>query len=106
MKEEPILPPERLWQATTESAIHDRQLFEELAAYINALIQSNFEHLVRILYRMDVSEPKLKQLLREHPEEDAGKIIAGLMVERQHQKIQTRKLFRDSDTDETGEERW
>lgn len=106
MSQVPVLPPDRLFQAKTEVELRDSQLFHELAAYINSLIQTDFEQLVRILYRMDVSEPKLKQLLREHPDEDAGKLIATLMVERQHQKIQTRKMFRDAEDDDGGEERW
>ena len=106
MSQVPVLPPDRLFQAKTETELSDDQLFHELAAYINSLIQTDFEQLVRILYRMDVSEPKLKQLLREHPDEDAGKLIASLMVERQHQKIQTRKMFRDAEDDDDGEERW
>ena len=106
MSQVPVLPPDRLFLAKTETELRDDQLFHELAAYINSLIQTDFEQLVRILYRMDVSEPKLKQLLRENPDEDAGKLIARLMVERQHQKIQTRKMFRDAEDDDGGEERW
>lgn len=106
MKPDQMLPPERILQARSETELRGQQLFDELASYVNGLIQTDFEQLVRILYRMDVSEPKLKQLLKEHPEDDAGKLIASMMIERQVQKIQTRKMFEKGEADESGEERW
>ena len=69
-------------------------LKEKLAAYINHLIQADFEKLVSLLYRIDVSENKLKYLLNENPGEDAGKIIAGLIIERQMQKIKFRRQYK------------
>ncbi|HRF27210.1 MAG TPA: hypothetical protein PKW54_07705 [Ferruginibacter sp.] len=106
MKPDHMLPPERILQARSEVELRDQQLFDELATYVNGLIQTDFEQLVRILYRMDVSEPKLKQLLKEHPEDDAGKLIASMMIERQVQKIQTRKMFNNEEPNTFNEERW
>lgn len=65
----------------------------ELAAHINRLITDDFSGLINLLYRLDISEAKLKKLLSEHPEEDAGRIIAELIVERQQQKLQARQQF-------------
>lgn len=78
----------------------------QLGAFINQLIQTDFQKLISLLYRIDVSEPKLKQLLHQHPQEDAGKIIAALIIERQVQKIKTRQQFRRRDDNFTGEEKW
>ena len=47
--------------------------------------------LVQILYRIDVSEKKIKTLLKENQGSDAGKIIASLIIERQMQKIKSRQ---------------
>jgi hypothetical protein len=58
------------------------ELEEKLSASINQLIQNNFEKLVSLLYRIDVSEKKLKNLLQDHANENAGKIIAQLIIER------------------------
>ena len=55
---------------------------------------------------MDVSEPKLKNLLANHPQADAGIIIAQLMIERQLQKIATRKQFRQKDNSINEEDKW
>lgn len=62
-----------------------------LAEAVNYLLNHNFEKLVSILYRIDVNETKLKTVLKENPGEDAGKIIADLIIERQLQKIKSRK---------------
>lgn len=67
------------------------ELKEELAAYINTLIQSDFNKLVQLLYRIDVDEAKLKAILKQNPDTDAGLIIAGLVIERQLEKIESRK---------------
>ena len=78
----------------------------QLSSYINQLIQTDFKKLIVLLYRIDVSEPKLKQLLQQHLEEDAGKIIAALIIERQLQKIKTRQQFGQQDDNFTEEEKW
>ena len=75
-----------------------------LAEKINRMIQQDFGALVQLLYRIDVSETRLRGLLNENPGEDAGKVIAPLIIERQWQKIETRRKYRQ-DT-ESDEERW
>jgi hypothetical protein len=83
--------------------------FEELkgrlSVHINQLIQSDFEKLVLLLYRIDISEPKLKHLLQQNPGEYAGKIIAELIIERQLQKIKSRQERR-RDSTISDEESW
>jgi hypothetical protein len=61
-----------------------------LAGKLNELIRIDFNALVTILYRIDVNETKLKELLRTSAGEDAGRIMARLIIERQEQKIKTR----------------
>jgi hypothetical protein len=78
----------------------------KLSAHINQLIQTDFQKLVVVLYRMDISENKLKLLLKENPGIDAGKIIAGLIIERQLQKINSRRQFRQRDTNMKDEDKW
>ncbi|HTR30283.1 MAG TPA: hypothetical protein VMH27_13505 [Puia sp.] len=65
-----------------------------LAERINAMITADFNRLVSLLYRIDVSEAKLKNLLRENSGVDAGLLIARLILERQWQKIETRRKYR------------
>ncbi len=78
-----------------------------LAERINYLIINDFSMLVQILYRIDVSEQKIKNLLKENQGSDAGKILAALIIERQMQKIRSRQQKGRDDKniiDET--ERW
>ncbi|MEI6088479.1 MAG: hypothetical protein WCR66_12865 [Bacteroidota bacterium] len=80
--------------------------FDELVAHINQLISKDFAKLVYLLYAVDVSEKKLKQLLAEHPNEDAGKLIALLMLERQEQKKKSREQFKQNEEDIPDEDKW
>src|SRR6187402_3939334 len=70
-------------------------LKERLSFHINFLIQSDFQKLVSILYRVDVNESKLKNLLKENQGFDAANIITDLIVERQLQKIRSRQKYRN-----------
>jgi hypothetical protein len=54
----------------------------DLIAFINDCIQNDFNKLVQLLYRIDVSEAKLKSILQLNPNEDAAKLIATVIVER------------------------
>lgn len=77
----------------------------QLADHINDLIRNDFQKLVGILYRIDVSESKLKQLLKENPDTDAGIIITDLIIERQLQKIKSRKEYK-RDENISDDEKW
>ena len=54
----------------------------DLIAYINDCIQHDFNKLVQLLYRIDVSEEKLKSILQLNPNEDAAKLISAVIIER------------------------
>ena len=84
--------------------MQDAEIF--LADKMNQLIKENFNHLVQVLYRIDVNEIKLKQVLKDNPNEDAGKIIAMLIIERQQQKMISRNSFKKADKDIDEKEKW
>jgi hypothetical protein len=83
----------RLNAVDDESQLAGNALFKELSDYINQLILKDFEYLVSLLYRIDVDENKLRSILEDHPQEDAADSIATLVIERQMQKIHSRKKF-------------
>ena len=85
--------------------ISEENLLQRLSEFINHLIQTNFQKLVLILYRVDISENKLKQLLQTESGEDAATIIARLIIEREIQKINSRNLFSHKN-DICDEEKW
>lgn len=68
------------------------ELKKMLAEHVNLLIGNNFNKLISILYRMDINELRLRQLLNESTSQDAGTIIADLIIERQLQKIKSREM--------------
>ncbi len=65
----------------------------QLAIYISGLITRDFSKLVELLYRCDIDEQKLKQVLQSHKETDSSFIIAELVLKRQRQKLHQRKKF-------------
>ncbi|MDQ0105044.1 hypothetical protein J2T02_000127 [Chitinophaga terrae (ex Kim and Jung 2007)] len=98
-------------QDTLEVRVPDNvstdQLLEILAERLESLISKDFQQFVYLLYRIDVSEKRVKQLLNEAAllGTDPYKPIASLIVERQLQKIISRASFRQEDLPDD-EERW
>ncbi len=87
------------------NALQDRDLHTRLAAYINDLIVNHFDELVNLLYRIDVSEQKLRDLLKENSSGNAGELIATLIIDRQVQKLKFRQEH-GRNTNTSDEEKW
>jgi len=87
------------------TAIQKAEMKEQLVLYINHLLLSDFNKLIQILYRVDVSEQKLKELLQINPQTDAATIIAELLIQRQQQKIKTKEAFKPN-ADIPEEDKW
>ncbi|MBX2933037.1 MAG: hypothetical protein KF825_02260 [Ferruginibacter sp.] len=83
-----------------------QQIQQQLAKYINTLLQNDFNRLVTYLYRIDVSEQKLKTLLQQNTGKNAGDVIADLIIERQLQKIKTRRQYNQGQHSFDDEEKW
>lgn len=77
-----------------------------LAMHINRLIKNDFQKLIYLLYRVDVSEQKLTTILGRNQGADACEIIATLLIERQLQKIESRRQYKMPDNDIDEAERW
>ena len=80
-----------------------------LAEKINTLITADFNGLIQLLYRIDVSEPALRQLLEQNQTAESGRLIAQLILERSWAKILTRKMYSSNQEDITytdEEEKW
>ncbi len=65
----------------------------DLETLMNELIKNDFSKLVQLLYRIDVSEAKLKNILQANPNEDAGKLIAQVVLERLAATKKARESF-------------
>lgn len=79
---------------------------EELERAINAMIVSDFDGLLQLLYRLDIDEAKLRRHLKDMRGEDAATIITDMIVDRQLQKIKSRQQFSRRDDNISEEDRW
>jgi hypothetical protein len=77
-----------------------------LKGYCEELLRADFPGLVQLLYRVDVSENRLKYLLKASGGEDTGGLMARLILERVEQIILARKTYRMPDDSISEEERW
>lgn len=89
-------------QLSTKGSEHVQ---ERIATYLNELLLHDFPSLVQLLYRVDVPEKKVTAVLRENPDTDAGMLLAGLLIQRLHEKQASRETFRFS-SGASDEERW
>ncbi|HEX8314131.1 MAG TPA: hypothetical protein VF609_04025 [Flavisolibacter sp.] len=80
------------WDASLSAELKE-PLKKQLAAYVNTLLLNDFGKLVRVLYQVDVSEQKLKIVLIENKDKDAGELIADLLIKRQEEKTALRQSF-------------
>jgi len=80
--------------------------WDQLVAFVNELITQDFNQLVLLLYRLDINEKKLKQTLADHPDQNAGELIAQLIVDRQEEKKRSREAFKQKDWESSEEEKW
>lgn len=76
----------------SEQEIDWEKIHHALAAHLNTLITSDFNKVMSLLYQVDVSEKKVRETLY-NSKENAGNILATLIIERQQQKIALRKRF-------------
>jgi hypothetical protein len=80
-------------------------LFDALCNRLKYMINDDFSGLLQILYRLDISENKLRDLISTDLGKPASEVIAHLIIERQLQKVESRKMFKPS-TDIPEDEKW
>jgi hypothetical protein len=105
--EDPISLPDKIINVTQSLEFESLdEVHQKLFKLINELINKDFESLIQLLYRIDVNEKKIRLYLNQKPNEDSANVLAGLIIERQLQKIETRKKFKSKNSQEKNEERW
>ncbi len=100
----PLLNKDLSLELSGQLSMHE--LEQQLTQHINHLINTDFEKLVYYLYRIDVNEAKMKQLLEQQGGENAAQLIARLIIDRQLQKIKSRAEYKSTSADDDGAERW
>ena len=95
-----------LLKISQPSAEKEKEILrQQLVILVNDLLVHDFQKLVLLLYRVDVSEKKLKDQIQLHPETDASEIITDLLIERQEEKKKSRASFK-KDRDIPEDEKW
>ncbi|HEY5367899.1 MAG TPA: hypothetical protein VIJ75_02815 [Hanamia sp.] len=82
------------------------ELRQKLILLINELINKDFHSLIQLLYRIDVSEKKIRTFLDEDTERDSATILAALIIERQLEKAESRQRFSNKNNPKSDEEKW
>ena len=70
------------------------ELKNQLTQVINTLLNRDMNRLLTALYRIDVSEKKVKNILTVSSPENIASEIADLIIERESQKVITRKKYK------------
>jgi hypothetical protein len=81
------------FEIATENLISKNQILAALTSKIRQLIDGNPDQLFSLLYRLDVSEQKIKEALNEGDEIPLR--LANLVYERQLEKAGWRKRFKE-----------
>ena len=69
----------------------EEDLFLLLSDHVQELIDTDFSKLINTLYRIDVSEIKIKKALDLSDPKDANRVIAKLIIERENKKLSREK---------------
>lgn len=78
---------------------NEEQLLQLIEQLVQELIDNDFEKLLLVLYRLDISEKKVKTALEVEGAENAANSIAKLILEREREKIKTREKYSDGNSD-------
>jgi len=99
------MPKLELLQETTSQICHDIfkgqklivpdfiTLKKRLSTKIQQLLSSDINQLLNILYRLDVSESKVKQAFKLMTEEEIANQLAILIIHRVKQKVEIRNKY-------------
>ena len=64
-----------------------------LSDRLREMIDYEFDNFVNALYRIDISEQKVKAILSDQPLDRATELIAELIIDRQIEKVATRSKY-------------
>ena len=72
----------------------EAELLDYLSDVIGYMVESRLDYLLSLLYRLDVSEEKINHAFLYNAE-PANVALARLVIERQKQRIATKKAYRE-----------
>ena len=86
----------------------DESILNYIELRVQHLIDTDFQGLLQILYRLDVNENELKMNIEKTSPDKVPRLIAEMIFKREKQKLKTKEQYRQfkSDNIEDDEERW
>lgn len=70
-------------------------LKEHLSNKIGEMMEKDFDRFLNNMYRIDVSESKVRNILNNSPLGTIPEQLAELIIERQLQRIKTQRLYKE-----------
>lgn len=83
-----------------EESMSEQELFDLLADHIAYLIDSRMEFLLSLMYRLDIDETKVNLALSPGNPEPANVSLARIVLERQKQRIFTKRFYKQEKLDD------
>lgn len=67
-----------------------------LTVRIRELLDKNLEHLVSLIYRIDLKQDKVDEIFSTGSKDDIAVELAGAIIERQLLKVRTRNYYKNN----------
>lgn len=75
------------WEIEKPNLVSEEEILRRLEQRVAYLIERNPEYFIQLMYRLDINEHKLNEVLQHH---DAPAQVAWLVYKRQLQKAESR----------------
>lgn len=72
------------------------EIYEQLLVHIIDLLNRNTQKLYSLLYQIDLSEKKIRNIFAENPGGNLSEIITELILDRELKKVVTRIYFKEN----------
>ena len=91
------------WGLQLPPVVSEQAILEQLTARVIYFLERGPEAFFQLMYRLDISERKLNDVIDK---DDVAAQIARLIYDRQIQKIQSRHIYKSTNTEEDPELQW
>lgn len=88
------LPEKRENLPSPETEPDEKKLHQKMTAFVRDLLIYDFQKLCQLIYRHDVNEKKFHAAMQNPDVNEQASRIAGLIIEREKEKIITRRAYR------------
>lgn len=82
------------------NSMSEQELFDMLADHIAYLIEYRLEFLLSLMYRLDIDEAKVNEALSPANEVPANLALARIVLDRQKQRVFTKKFYKQEKLDD------